>query len=165
VHEKFTFILHAAAQLNVFFLPQASVTKKFGGASRKHVVTAGSDSSIAPLSHSRLHYRFDLLSNDTETSTLSALFDIFCVICVIVCLIGACRSDDSPLLFASAIGRTDSPREFHSRPQNHRHFLLVICVPTRCCSTDCPAWQRLPLPFRVRALKPPESRSSAEGES
>lgn len=65
----------------------------------------------------------------------------------------------SPPLFALTIGRTDSPPRFHSRPQNHRHFLLVICVPTRCCSIGCPAWQRLLLnfhPFPILQLPPAE---------
>lgn len=53
------------------------------------------------------------------------------------------KSVNSPLPFAWAIGRTGFPLESHSRPPNHRRFLLVICVPTRCCSTYYPAWQKL----------------------
>lgn len=48
--------------------------------------------------------------------------------------------DYSPLLFASANGRTGFPLRFHFRPQNHRHFLSVIYVLIRCCSIDYPAW-------------------------
>lgn len=73
----------------------------------------------------RLHYRLFALM----TRKLSAAENKF--------------QRNSPLLFALAIGRTDSPPKFHSRPQSHRHFLSVICVQTRCCSIDCPAWQRL----------------------
>lgn len=51
------------------------------------------------------------------------------------------EQDYSPLPCVSAIGRTGFPLKFHSRPQNHRHSLLVIYVPIRCCSIDYPAWQ------------------------
>lgn len=96
----------------------------------------------------------DRSGNDKKLSaTENNIRDISRAICVINRLSDFVRgswatrispkySVHSPLPFALAIGRTDSPPKFHSRPPSHRHFLWVICVPTRCCSIDCPAWQK-----------------------
>lgn len=74
------------------------------------------------------------------------------------------RVFNSPLPCVSAIGRTGSPLESRSRPQNHRHFLLVIYVRIRCCSIDYPAWQ-MTRPHKPSALSVPHTHFKSTRKS